>query len=83
MMDAFEGIHRVQLSSSPPARSRSVPGYEVLVTGNSGIAVYSSPTFFGKGDFTDQHAAEEKRCPVGRYVKISRTIVLLCLFLSV
>lgn len=71
MMDAFEGIHRVQLSSSPPARSRSVPGYEVLVTGNSGIAVYSSPTFFGKVDFTDQHTAEEERCPVGRYVKIS------------
>uniref|UniRef100_A0A8C2KQ73 RAB3A interacting protein (rabin3)-like 1 n=1 Tax=Cyprinus carpio TaxID=7962 RepID=A0A8C2KQ73_CYPCA len=69
-MDAFEGIHRVQLSSSPPARSRSVPGYEVLVAGNSGIAVYSSPTFFGKCDFTDQHTAEEERCPVGRLVDL-------------
>ncbi|XDV53493.1 hypothetical protein PO909_021979, partial [Leuciscus waleckii] len=64
-MDTFEGIHRVQLSSSPPARSRSVPGYELLVTGNSGIAVYSSPTFFGNGVLTDQHTAEEERCPVG------------------
>ncbi|KAI2648619.1 Guanine nucleotide exchange factor for Rab-3A [Labeo rohita] len=64
-MDAFEGIHCVQLSSSPPAHSRSVPGYELLVAGNSGIAVYSSPTFFGKGDLTDQHTAEEERCPVG------------------
>uniref|UniRef100_A0A8C2GG44 RAB3A interacting protein (rabin3)-like 1 n=1 Tax=Cyprinus carpio TaxID=7962 RepID=A0A8C2GG44_CYPCA len=69
-MDTFEGIHRVQLSSSPPARSRSVPGYEVLVAGNSGIAVYSSPTFFGKGDLTDQHTAEEERCPVGRLVDL-------------
>ncbi|XP_016414939.1 guanine nucleotide exchange factor for Rab-3A-like, partial [Sinocyclocheilus rhinocerous] len=69
-MDAFEGIHRVQLSSSTPARSRSVPGYEVLVAGNSGIAVYSSPTFFGKGDFTDQHTAEKERCPVGRLVDL-------------
>ncbi|XP_016389143.1 guanine nucleotide exchange factor for Rab-3A isoform X1 [Sinocyclocheilus rhinocerous] len=69
-MDTFEGIHRVQLSSSPPARSRSVPGYEVLVAGNSGIAVYSSPAFFGKGDLTDQHTAEKERCPVGRLVDL-------------
>ncbi|XP_050955578.1 guanine nucleotide exchange factor for Rab-3A isoform X2 [Labeo rohita] len=70
VMDAFEGIHCVQLSSSPPAHSRSVPGYELLVAGNSGIAVYSSPTFFGKGDLTDQHTAEEERCPVGRLVDL-------------
>ncbi|XP_077066103.1 guanine nucleotide exchange factor for Rab-3A isoform X2 [Siphateles boraxobius] len=69
MMDTFEGIHRVQLSCSP-ARSRSVPGYELLVAGNSGIAVYSSPTFFGNADLTDQHTAEEERCPVGRLVDL-------------
>ncbi|XP_048014677.1 guanine nucleotide exchange factor for Rab-3A isoform X1 [Megalobrama amblycephala] len=69
-MDTFEGIHHVQLSSSPPARSRSAPGYELLVAGNSGIAVYSSATFFGNGDLTDQHTAEEERCPVGRLVDL-------------
>ncbi|KAG1957583.1 guanine nucleotide exchange factor for Rab-3A isoform X2 [Pimephales promelas] len=69
-MDIFEGIHRVQLSCSPPARPRSVPGYELLVAGNSGIAVYSSPTFFGNADLTDQHTAEGERCPVGRLVDL-------------
>ncbi|KAI4874318.1 hypothetical protein NFI96_013954 [Prochilodus magdalenae] len=74
-MDAFEGIHAVQLSSSPPSASRSSPGYEVLVTGSSGIAVYSSHTFFGKDDFSDhrrskQSKAKEERCPVGRLIDL-------------
>ncbi|XP_036432311.1 guanine nucleotide exchange factor for Rab-3A isoform X2 [Colossoma macropomum] len=74
-MDAFEGIHVVQLSSSPPPVSRSSPGYEVLVTGSSGIAVYSSHTFFGNDDFSDhrrsKHSrAKEERCPVGRLIDL-------------
>ncbi|XP_037398853.1 guanine nucleotide exchange factor for Rab-3A isoform X2 [Pygocentrus nattereri] len=73
-MDAFEGIHVVQLSSSPPPVSRSSPGYEVLVTGSSGIAVYSSHTFFGNDDFSDhrrnKHSRAKERCPVGRLIDL-------------
>ncbi|XP_022528142.1 guanine nucleotide exchange factor for Rab-3A isoform X2 [Astyanax mexicanus] len=74
-MDAFEGIHTVQLSSSPPSVSRSSPGYELLVTGSSGIAVYSSHTFFGKDDFSDcrrsKHCrVKEEGCPVGRLIDL-------------
>ncbi|XP_072528384.1 guanine nucleotide exchange factor for Rab-3A isoform X2 [Salminus brasiliensis] len=74
-MDAFEGIHTVQLSSSPPLMTRSSPGYELLVTGSSGIAVYSSHTFFAKDDFSDcrrsKHSRiKEEECPVGRLIDL-------------
>ncbi|KAL6474535.1 hypothetical protein MHYP_G00180960 [Metynnis hypsauchen] len=83
-MDAFEGIHVVQLSSSPPQVSRSSPGYEVLVTGSSGIAVYSSHTFFGNDDFSDhrrnKHSrGKEERCPVGRGVERLLKVLRPCL----
>ncbi|XP_031420735.1 guanine nucleotide exchange factor for Rab-3A isoform X3 [Clupea harengus] len=77
-MDVFEGIHRVQLSSSPSPVTPSGPGYELVVAGGSGIAVYSSSVFFGKMDTLDQRApkykstakAAEERCPVGRLVDL-------------
>lgn len=73
-MDAFEGIHSVQISSSPPSTNTSSPGYEVLKAGRSGIAVYSSTVFFGTSDVRGQPAArhkssretKEKGCAVGR-----------------
>lgn len=73
-MDAFEGIHSVQISSSPPSSASASPGYEVLKAGRSGIAVYSSAVFFGKPDVLGQPAArhkcsrepEEEGCVVGR-----------------
>lgn len=73
-MDVFEGIHRVQLSPSPSPVASSGPGYELVVADHSGIAVYSSPVFFGKVDTLDRQAskykstakAAEERCPVGR-----------------
>ncbi|KAL7867734.1 hypothetical protein SRHO_G00091180 [Serrasalmus rhombeus] len=88
-MDAFEGIHVVQLSSSPPPVSRSSPGYEVLVTGSSGIAVYSSHTFFGNDDFSDhrrnKHSRAKERCPVGsvrRALGVRLPVCRLALFYS-
>ncbi|XP_074488786.1 guanine nucleotide exchange factor for Rab-3A isoform X4 [Sebastes fasciatus] len=74
-MDAFEGIHCVQISSSPPSSS---PGYEVIKTGRSGIAVYSSTVFFGPPDVLGQTAdrhkcsrkTEEEGCVVGRLVDL-------------
>ncbi|XP_063053787.1 guanine nucleotide exchange factor for Rab-3A isoform X2 [Engraulis encrasicolus] len=85
-MDVFEGIHRVQLSSSPSPVSASSPGYEVVVADTSGIAVYSSEVFFGKADSRQlrQRALKYKsatttvtspvdildRCPVGRLVDL-------------
>ncbi|XP_048886447.1 guanine nucleotide exchange factor for Rab-3A isoform X2 [Brienomyrus brachyistius] len=75
-MDAFEGIHCVQLSPSLKPAVSSGPGYEVLVTGNSAIAVYSSATFFGQLN-TSAPQAEESRpstqkdgCAVGRLVDL-------------
>uniref|UniRef100_A0A3B3CEJ7 RAB3A interacting protein (rabin3)-like 1 n=1 Tax=Oryzias melastigma TaxID=30732 RepID=A0A3B3CEJ7_ORYME len=50
-MDAFEGLHRVHVSPSPPPSSSSSLGYEVLKSGRSGIAVYSSSIFFGTPNF--------------------------------
>lgn len=71
-MDAFEGIHCVQLSPSLKPAVASGPGYEVLVTGNSAIAVYSSPTFFGQlitsGPQAEEsrQSSQEEGCTVGR-----------------
>lgn len=75
-MDAFEGIHAVCISSSPPAVSTPSPGYELLVTGSKGIALYSSHAFFGKVDSSGhQHSkhsrAKKEECPVGKYVLVN------------
>ncbi|XP_034391329.1 guanine nucleotide exchange factor for Rab-3A isoform X1 [Cyclopterus lumpus] len=72
-MDAFEGIHSVHISSSPP--SSASPGYEVLRAGRSGIAVYSSAVFFGTPDApAARHRysrdTEEQGCIVGRLVDL-------------
>nr|XP_023675444.1 guanine nucleotide exchange factor for Rab-3A isoform X6 [Paramormyrops kingsleyae] len=75
-MDAFEGIHSVQLSPSLKPAVSSGPGYKVLVTGNSGIAVYSSPTFFGQLNTSGPQAEEsrpstqEEGCAVGRLIDL-------------
>ncbi|XP_052336944.1 guanine nucleotide exchange factor for Rab-3A [Oncorhynchus keta] len=82
-MDAFEGLHSVQLSSSPPLASVTNPGYEVLVSARSGIQVYSNTTFYGKPSVLEQaqkrgrakyhsHREEtkEERCEVGRLVDL-------------
>ncbi|XP_055788985.1 guanine nucleotide exchange factor for Rab-3A-like isoform X7 [Salvelinus fontinalis] len=81
-MDAFEGLHSVRLSSSPPA-SASNPGYEVLVSARSGVQVYSNATFYGKPGVLeraqrrgrDTHLSyreetKEERCQVGRLVDL-------------
>ncbi|KAM8861235.1 guanine nucleotide exchange factor for Rab-3A isoform 4-T5 [Synchiropus picturatus] len=60
-MDAFEGIHSVNISSSPPQVTLSSPSYEILTTGRPGIAVYSSPAFFGSAG-----VVVSERCPSGR-----------------
>ncbi|XP_053741431.1 guanine nucleotide exchange factor for Rab-3A isoform X1 [Synchiropus splendidus] len=60
-MDAFEGIHSVNISSSPPQVTLSSPSYEILATGRPGIAVYSSPAFFGSAG-----VVVSERCPSGR-----------------
>ncbi|XP_029991670.1 guanine nucleotide exchange factor for Rab-3A isoform X4 [Sphaeramia orbicularis] len=75
-MDAFEGIHSVQLSSSPPSSASASPSYEVLKAGRSGIAVYSSAVFFGKpggrpaARHTSSRRTEEEVCAVGRLVDL-------------
>ncbi|XP_045561940.1 guanine nucleotide exchange factor for Rab-3A isoform X1 [Salmo salar] len=82
-MDAFEGLHSVQLSSSPPLVSATNPGYEVLVSARSGVQVYSNTTFYGKPSVLEQaqkrgrakyhsHREEtkEERCEVGRLVDL-------------
>ncbi|CAK6961488.1 guanine nucleotide exchange factor for Rab-3A isoform X4 [Scomber scombrus] len=78
-MDAFEGIHSVQISSSPPSATSSSPGYEVLRAGKSGIAVYSSTVFYGTPGVLGQPSArhnkssretEERDCAVGRLVDL-------------
>ncbi|KAF3854910.1 hypothetical protein F7725_022965 [Dissostichus mawsoni] len=58
-MDHFEGIHSVQISSSPPPSTTASPGYEII-KGKSGISVYSSTVFFGKPDVLGQPAARHK-----------------------
>ncbi|XP_034060592.1 guanine nucleotide exchange factor for Rab-3A isoform X3 [Gymnodraco acuticeps] len=76
-MDHFEGIHSVQISSSPPPSTTASPGYEII-KGKSGISVYSSTVFFGKPDILGQPAArhkcnrdaEEIGCVVGRLVDL-------------
>lgn len=70
-MDAFEGIHAVCISSSPPAVSTPSPGYELLVMGSKGIALYSNHAFFGKEDSSGHRQrkpsrAEKEECPVGK-----------------
>ncbi|KAM4521410.1 guanine nucleotide exchange factor for Rab-3A isoform 1-T2 [Fundulus diaphanus] len=74
-MDAFEGIHSVHISSSPPSSASSTPGYEVLKAGRSGIAVYSSPVFFGTSNVNAvKHKSckvtKEERCAVGQLVDL-------------
>ncbi|XP_061773199.1 guanine nucleotide exchange factor for Rab-3A isoform X2 [Nerophis ophidion] len=72
-MDAFEGIHSVHISSSPPP-STSSPAYEVLKS-RSGIAVYSSAVFFGtpsrsKNLSSRRRGADDQGCVVGRLVDL-------------
>ncbi|XP_067356123.1 guanine nucleotide exchange factor for Rab-3A isoform X1 [Channa argus] len=67
-MDAFEGIHSVQISSSPPSSTSSSLGYEVLKTGKSGISVYSSTVFFGTA--ASRQSSREEGCVVGRLVDL-------------
>ncbi|XP_042177439.1 guanine nucleotide exchange factor for Rab-3A isoform X2 [Oncorhynchus tshawytscha] len=82
-MDAFEGLHSVRLSSSPPLASVTNSGYEILVSARSGIQVYSNATFYGKPSVLEQaqkrgrakyhsHREEtkEERCEVGRLVDL-------------
>ncbi|KAK7892109.1 hypothetical protein WMY93_024072 [Mugilogobius chulae] len=72
-MDAFEGIHSVQISSSPPSSVSSGPSYEVLRAGKSGIAVYSSAVFFGTHGDTARRASSwrrEEACAVGQLVNL-------------
>lgn len=71
MMDDFEGIHVVCISSSPSAVSTPTPGYKLLMTGSKGIAVYSSHAFYEKKVFSGlskQSRAKKVECPVGKYV---------------
>ncbi|CAB1331814.1 unnamed protein product [Coregonus sp. 'balchen'] len=53
-MDAFEGLHSVQLPSSPTPASAANPGYEILVSARSGVQVYSNATFYGKPSVLEQ-----------------------------
>ncbi|KAF6738855.1 Guanine nucleotide exchange factor for Rab-3A [Oryzias melastigma] len=74
-MDAFEGLHRVHVSPSPPPSSSSSLGYEVLKSGRSGIAVYSSSIFFGTPNFPAvKHKSgrftQDERCAVGQLVDL-------------
>ncbi|XP_041852659.1 guanine nucleotide exchange factor for Rab-3A [Melanotaenia boesemani] len=74
-MDAFEGIHTVHISSSTPSSVSSNPGYEILKSGRSGIAVYSSPVFFGTPEVPavrhkSSRVNEEERCVVGQLVDL-------------
>ncbi|XP_077372800.1 guanine nucleotide exchange factor for Rab-3A isoform X3 [Festucalex cinctus] len=64
-MDAFEGIHSVRISSSPPPATSSSRAYEVVKAGRSGIAVYSSAVFFGTPS-----EAQDKGCVVGRLIDL-------------
>uniref|UniRef100_A0A8C6UWD2 RAB3A interacting protein (rabin3)-like 1 n=1 Tax=Neogobius melanostomus TaxID=47308 RepID=A0A8C6UWD2_9GOBI len=71
-MDAFEGIHSVHISPSPPSTS-SGPSYEVVRAGRSGIAVYSSAVFFGTHGAIGRHTASRKAeevCAVGKLVDL-------------
>ncbi|XP_055365842.1 guanine nucleotide exchange factor for Rab-3A isoform X2 [Betta splendens] len=73
-MDAFEGIHSVRISPSPPPPAPSSLGYEVLRAGGAGIAVYSSAVFFGAPDVLgrqrSRRGAEEEACAVGQLVDL-------------
>ncbi|KAM3609476.1 uncharacterized protein V6R79_015449 [Siganus canaliculatus] len=74
-MDAFEGIHTVRISSSPPSSTTTNPGYEVLKAGKSGIAVYSSTVFYGRSDVQgakhkSSRETEKEGCVVGRLVDL-------------
>ncbi|XP_066556426.1 guanine nucleotide exchange factor for Rab-3A isoform X4 [Amia ocellicauda] len=71
-MDSLEGLHTVR-SASPPPRDPSGPGYEVLVSRDSGIAVYSSPALFGQSGRGLPNSAPKpqgERCAVGRLVDL-------------
>ncbi|TMS05476.1 Guanine nucleotide exchange factor for Rab-3A [Larimichthys crocea] len=74
-MDAFEGIHSVRISSSPPSSTTASPGYEILKAGRSGIAVYSSTCFYGTPEVRgarhkSSRETEEEGCVVGRLVDL-------------
>ncbi|XP_058263722.1 guanine nucleotide exchange factor for Rab-3A isoform X7 [Hemibagrus wyckioides] len=74
-MDAFEGIHAVCISSSPAAVTTPSPGYELLMTGSKGIALYSSHAFFGKEDSSGHQQSKQSRakkveCPVGKLIDL-------------
>ncbi|XP_019896025.1 guanine nucleotide exchange factor for Rab-3A isoform X2 [Esox lucius] len=80
-MDAFEGLHSVQLSSHSPPAAASNPGYEVLVSARSGVQVYSNSAFYGKSSVLEQaqrrgkaryhrEHTENETCPVGRLVDL-------------
>ncbi|XP_046716209.1 guanine nucleotide exchange factor for Rab-3A isoform X2 [Silurus meridionalis] len=78
-MDSFEGIHAVCISSSPPAGSTPSPGYELLVTGSKGIALYSSHVFFGKEDSSEvgrNNHSRVKECPVGKLIDLEADLDL-------
>ncbi|CAN9499387.1 unnamed protein product [Ophioblennius macclurei] len=74
-MDAFEGIHSVQISSSPPAPAQSGLGYEIVKVERSRIAVYSSEVFFGTPDVSivthdSSKLTEEEGCVVGQLIDL-------------
>ncbi|KAK3525702.1 hypothetical protein QTP70_005888 [Hemibagrus guttatus] len=51
------------------------PGYELLVTGSKGIALYSSHAFFGKEDSSGHQQSKQSRakkveCPVGKLIDL-------------
>ncbi|XP_008310396.1 guanine nucleotide exchange factor for Rab-3A isoform X1 [Cynoglossus semilaevis] len=75
-MDAFEGLHSVQISSSPPSSGPSSRGYEVLKSGRSGISVYSSSVFFGTPDVRREPRQKSGRktqdggCVVGQLIDL-------------
>ncbi|XP_053346790.1 guanine nucleotide exchange factor for Rab-3A isoform X2 [Clarias gariepinus] len=74
-MDAFEGIHAVCISSSPSVLSTTCPGYELVVTGSKGIALYSSHAFFGKEYSSGQQQSKcsrskKEECPVGKLIDL-------------
>ncbi|KAI5614860.1 guanine nucleotide exchange factor for Rab-3A [Silurus asotus] len=55
------------------------PGYELLVTGSKGIALYSSHVFFGKEDSSEDRRnnhSRVKECPVGRLIDLEADLDL-------
>ncbi|CAL8356556.1 unnamed protein product [Lota lota] len=74
-MDAFD--HRIHISPSPPSSSLLGLGYEGLRTGNAGIAMYSSVSFFSKTNVLEQSTGipqtareRQEKCAAGRLVHL-------------